>query len=742
MSQKHQLSINGLSCAGCVTAVEKALNAVVGVEKASVNFAEHTAMVEGNVLVERLLAAVKKAGYEAAELKDETDSEEKQAAEFAHYRQLLKQATVAGIVGIPLFVFGMTGSIPALDSTNGQMIWSAIAILSLCVMLYSGRQFYTGAWHAFRVHNANMDTLIALGTGTAWIYSLFITLVPETVPRLAQHAYFEAAVIIIGLINFGAALEMRARGKTSEAIQRLIQLQPKTARVIREGQERDVPISQVGLGETLRARPGERIAVDGEVIDGHSSVDESMLTGEPMHVEKQQGDEVRAGTINISGTFLYQSKRIGADTMLARIIQLVRQAQSSKPAIGRLVDKVAAVFVPTVLLIAIATFVMWFNFAAQDNVSLAIVTTMTVLIIACPCALGLATPISIMVGVGKAAELGVLIRNGEALQGAAKLTTVVLDKTGTITKGQPTVTSLNPVADNRETDLLQLAASLEQASEHPLAFSIVNAARDKQLALLDVENFKAESGKGVVGIINGEQVLFGNPKLMAEYKIDTTILSDQADQLLQQAQTVIYLANAGHLTGIVSVSDPVKEDSQKAIKLLHELGLKVVMLTGDNDRTAQAVAASVGIQHVISEVLPQDKEGHVRRLQDNQEIVAMVGDGINDAPALARANVGFAIGSGTDVAIESADITLMSGSLYGVIDAIAVSKATLRNIKQNLFGAFIYNSLGIPVAAGALYPLLGILLNPMIAGAAMAMSSLTVVLNANRLRYMKSGREQ
>ena len=746
MPNTIQLSISGLSCAGCVNAVETALRGVVGVDQASVNFAEHTALVEGDVAVEQLLAAVKQAGYAAAQLKDESDTEQKQAAEFAHYKQLLKQAIVAGVVGAPLFIFGMGGFLPELSAPSGQLVWFGIGLATLFVMVYSGRHFFKGAWHSFLAHNANMDTLIALGTGTAWLYSLIITVAPDTVPKLAQHAYFEAAVIIIALINFGSALEMRARGKTSEAIQRLIQLQPKTARVIRDGKELDVPIGQVGLGETLRVRPGERIAVDGEVIDGHSNVDESMLTGEPMHVEKQQGDEVAAGTINVSGTFLYTSKRIGAETMLAQIIQLVRQAQSSKPEIGRIVDKVAAVFVPTVLLVAIFTFLIWFNFAEQDSVSLAIVTTMTVLIIACPCALGLATPISIMVGVGKAAELGVLIRNGEALQGAAKLTTIVLDKTGTITKGQPTVTSLD-VADDAiqgsgEEKLLQLAASLEQGSEHPLASSIIKAAQERKLSLLEVESFHAVSGKGVVGTINGKQTLLGNTKLMSEYSIDVSSLLTKTEQLLQQAQTVVHLAQAGELIGIIAVSDPVKEDSRNAINLLNKLGLKVVMLTGDNSKTAQAVADSVGIKHVISEVLPEDKESQVRKLQENNEVVAMVGDGINDAPALARANIGFAIGTGTDVAIESADITLMGGSLYGVIDAINVSKATIRNIKQNLFGAFIYNSLGIPIAAGLLYPVFSILLNPMIAGAAMAMSSVTVVLNANRLRMMKSGREQ
>lgn len=734
-----QISISGMSCAGCVNTVETALRQVAGVDRAEVNFAEHTAMIYGSVNVQQLISAVKAAGYDAAELRDEQDQEAKQAIEFQHYRKLIRKFIVAAVVGVPLFTLGMSGILPGLTAHNGQIIWLLIGLITFGVMMYSGNQFYRGAWKSLLVHNANMDTLIALGTGTAWLYSMIITLAPNSVPSMAQHPYFEAAVIIIGLINLGSALEMRARGKTSEAIKRLIGLQPKTARVVRDGKELDIPINKVGLDETLRVRPGERIAVDGVLIDGNSSVDESMISGEPMPVHKQVGDEVVAGTINVAGTFLYQSKRIGADTVLAQIINMVRQAQSSKPAIGRLVDKVAAVFVPSVLIIAVLTFMVWFNFATESRLSYAVVATMTVLIIACPCALGLATPISIMVGVGKAAEFGVLIRNGEALQQAGRLTTIVLDKTGTITQGKPAVTSLVPVQGVSEQELLLLAASIEAGSEHPLAAAIVNAAQQQQLALKPVQAFVAHSGQGVSGTIDGQTIYLGNQHFMQAQAIAVTALFDQAAALAGQGQTPMYVARNDHALGIIAVSDPIKADSLAAIARLHQLGLKVVMLTGDNLATANAVAKQVGIDEVLAEVLPQDKDKKIAELQARHQIVAMVGDGINDAPALARADVGFAIGTGTDVAIESADVTLMRGSLHGVADAIAISKATLRNIKQNLFGAFVYNSLGIPVAAGVLFPFFGLLLNPMIAGAAMAMSSVTVVSNANRLRFFKAG---
>ncbi|MFP3874695.1 MAG: heavy metal translocating P-type ATPase [Thiohalophilus sp.] len=739
MAAATRLSISGMSCAGCVASVEQALQAVPGVEQAEVNFAEHTATVEGEVSADKLVEAVKQAGYDAAEMKGETAEADREAAEMAHYRRLLRKTAVAAVLGVPLVICDMGGLLPALNTDPGQPIWLLLGLLTLGVMIYAGGHFFTGAWKAFRVHNANMDTLIALGTGSAWVYSMVVVLFPDTVPTLAQHAYFEAAVVIIALVNLGGALEMRARGKTSEAIRRLIGLQPKTARVVREGKEQDVPIGEVGLGETLRIRPGERIPVDGEIIDGHSSVDESMLTGEPLPISKQVGDEVVAGTINVSGTFLFQSKRIGADTVLAQIIEMVRRAQGSKPAIGRLVDRVAGVFVPAVLLVAVATFLIWFNLGGEALLSHAIVATVTVLIIACPCALGLATPISIMVGVGKAAEYGILIRNGEALQQAGRLEAIVLDKTGTVTVGRPTVTHLVPAADSSEAQLLQLAASLEQGSEHPLAHAIVEAAKEREVTLSDVRQFEAITGQGVRGELDGEVSYLGNARLMQHQGIDISELQERVQQLAGQAQTPIYLARGQRLVGIVAVADPIKADSAAAVQRLQQLGLKVIMLTGDSEATAQAVARQVGIDEVIAEVQPQDKNRHIEQLQQQGKVVAMVGDGINDAPALAQANVGFAIGSGTDVAIESADVTLMRGSLHGVADAIAISHATLRNIKQNLFGAFVYNSLGIPIAAGILYPLMGLMLNPMIAGAAMAMSSVTVVSNANRLRWFKSG---
>jgi len=733
-----RLSISGMSCAGCVSSVEGALKGVAGVSAASVNFAEYTAIAEGDVPAQALIDAVRAAGYDAAELINAADESEKEAAELAHYRSLLKKAAFAGVVGFPQFVFGMAGFLPTFETSSGRLFWLAIGLLTFVVLAYSGGHFFSGAWKSARKRNTNMDTLIALGTGTAWVYSMVIVANPSLVPLMAQHAYFEAAAIIIALINFGSALELRARSKTSEAIKRLIGLQPKTARVVRNGVEQDIAIEDVGLDETLRVRPGERLAVDGIIIEGSSSINESMLTGEPTPVHKQVGDEVVAGTINKTGSFLFQAKRIGKDTALAQIIEMVRSAQASKPAIGRLVDKVAAVFVPGVLVITVITFLAWLNFGSGDQVtSFAIVTAMTVLIIACPCALGLATPISIMVGVGKAAEFGTLIRNGDALQQAGKLDTIILDKTGTVTEGRPSVTSVLALDAWTDEQLLQWGASVEKGSEHPLAEAIVTAADERQLSLLQVTQFSAIAGHGVEAVIEGKSVFLGNRKLMSDRDIDISVLEATVQELTSQAQTPMFIAVDKKVAGLISVSDAIKKDSVEAIRRMHDIGLKVVLLTGDNHVTAEAVAKQVGIDEVLAEVLPQEKAEKVAALQARGEIVGMVGDGINDAPALARADVGFAIGTGTDVAIESADITLMRGSLLGVVDAIAISKATVRNIKQNLFGAFIYNSLGIPIAAGVLYPFIGLLLNPMIAGAAMAMSSVTVVTNANRLRFFK-----
>ncbi len=731
-----RLSISGMSCAGCVARVEKGLQGVPGVSSATVNFAEHTATIEGDADVRALIQQVADTGYEAAELASIDDLEEKETAEHEHYRGLLKKAAVAAALGVPQFVFGMAGMLPEIAS--GRAFWLVVGVLTLAMLAYSGGHFFTGALKLARQRDANMDTLIALGTGTAWVYSMIILAVPELVPAMARHAYFEAAAIIIAFINLGSALEMRARGKTSEAIKRLIGLQPKTARVVRAGVDRDIPIEDVGLGETLRVRPGERIAVDGEIIEGHSSIDESMLTGEPIPVEKHTGDSVAAGTINRTGSFLFVATRIGRDTALARIIDMVRKAQASKPAIGRLVDRIAGVFVPAVIVVAILTFIAWLLAGpAGEELSYAIVTAMTVLIIACPCALGLATPISIMIGVGKAAEFGALIRNGDALQLAGKLDTIVLDKTGTVTEGKPSVTALHAVADWNEDELLRIAASLEQSSEHPLAEAVVAAARERNLALDAAEGFAAIAGHGAEAQVGNHHVLVGNHKLMADRDVDVAALEGAAADLAGMAATTVYVAVDNAAAGVIGIADAIKTDSKDAVAALRQSGLRVVLLTGDNHATAEAVAREVGIDEVIAEVLPEDKADKVAELQLGGARVGMVGDGINDAPALARADVGFAIGTGTDVAIESADITLMRGSLQGVVDAITVSQATVRNIKQNLFGAFVYNTLSIPIAAGVLYGVSGVLLNPMIAGAAMAMSSVTVVSNANRLRFIQ-----
>jgi Cu+-exporting ATPase len=544
--------------------------------------------------------------------------------------------------------------------------------------------------------------------------------------------------MIIGLINLGLALELKARGRTSEAIKRLIGLQAKTARVIRDDKELDVAIEQVLMNDIVRVRPGEKVPVDGEVVEGRTAIDESMLTGEPMPVEKAAGDEVVAGTINKTGSILFKATRVGKDTALAQIINMVKRAQNSKPPIGRMADIISAYFVPTIMIIAVVSAIAWLNFGPDPAIAFAMVSATTVLIIACPCALGLATPMSVMVGVGKAAEAGVLIRNGEALQTASKITAMVLDKTGTITLGAPKVTDVLVSDGFDERTVLQLAATLESGSEHPLAMAIVESAQEQGIQIGKLENFNAISGHGVEADVDGKGLLFGNEKLMRERGIELGDFVAKAQALAADAKTPMYFAVDNTFAGIIAVADPIKEDSIAAIKRLQNNGIKVIMLTGDNRDTAKAVANKVGITEFFAEVLPEEKSSKVQALQMQGEIVGMTGDGINDAPALAIAHVGFAIGTGTDVAIESADITLMRGSLHGLADAIAVSRATLTNIKQNLFGAFIYNVAGVPFAAGVLYPFFGLLLSPVIAGAAMAFSSLTVVTNANRLRFFKA----
>ena len=738
-SDEIRLSILGMRCAGCVSSVEGALAAVDGVTSVSVNFADHSAMVRGHVDPDLLKKAANDAGYDAAVMEGLEDPAEQEEQELQRYRKLMKKASVAGIFGAMLMLAEHFSWLPEIGSAAGQWLWPEIALITLGIMVYSGWHFYSGAIKSLSLGQANMDTLIALGTGSAWLYSCIVIDYSDTLPTLAKHAYFEAAVVILAFINLGTALETMARGKTSSAIRQLIGLQPRTARVVRNGEEMDIPIEQVGLGETLRVRPGEKIAVDGVLLEGHSTLDESMLTGEPIPVEKSVGSEVVAGTMNQTGSFLFRATRIGRDTALAQIIKSVRQAQSSKPEIARLADKISGVFVPAVVVLSVLTFFMWYAFGPDPSLGYAFVTSMTVLVIACPCALGLATPISVMVAVGRAAQSGILIRKGDALQTAGKLTCLILDKTGTVTEGKPTVSTVEAIDDYTEEQVLQLAASIESGSEHPLAASILSAAENKHIKLEKVNNFEAIAGFGVTAFINEQRVFFGNKALMDTKGIKFTRYNNRLEKLSALGQTPMLLAVDDKIVGIIAVSDPIKKDSAQAVQRLKNQGLRIIMVTGDNQITAHAIAKQAGISEVRAQVLPQDKAAVVKELQQQGEIVGMVGDGINDAPALAQADVGLAIGTGTDVAIESADVVILQGSLLKVPEVIELSKATVINIKQNLIGAFFYNTISIPVAAGLLYPLFGVLLNPMIAGAAMAMSSLTVVTNANRLRWMKFG---
>ncbi|MBT8071643.1 MAG: copper-translocating P-type ATPase [Xanthomonadales bacterium] len=731
------LKIDGMHCASCQRPIEKALRETAGVKEVIVNLANREVSIESSVGSDVLVAAVAGAGFEA--VVDTIQSlEESDRVSQQKFNGLIRKTILALGFGALLMAYGMYAPVTGSDWNPAHFAWLLIALITAAIMYYTGRHYFSGAFQSLKTRTATMDTLIALGTGMAWLYSTIIVLFPALVPEVARHVYFEAAVIIIGMVNLGQALEQRARGRTSQAIRRLLDLQQKTACVVRDGEELDIPIGAVVKGDMVRVKPGEQIAVDGIVMQGQTNIDESMLTGEPLPVTKGPGDEVSAGTLNKAGSVVFRATRVGADTALARIIKLVRQAQNSKPPIGRLADNIAAVFVPVVMLIALFAGLVWFNVGPEPSAVYAVVTAVTVLIIACPCALGLATPMSVMVGIGKAAEAGVLIRNGEALQTASQLSTMVLDKTGTITSGRPEVVEIDALGDQTLNSLLQLAASLEAVSEHPLAQAFMDAAALKELELSAVDSFEAIAGRGISGRIGNAQLLLGNKKLMQENDIPLESGPLQAsDRMAGKARTPVFLASDGQLLAVFAIADPIKPESAAAIRRLHADGLKVVMLTGDNRHTAEAVARQVGIDEVRAEVLPEDKKNQVAELQHKGERVGMVGDGINDAPALAMANVGFAIGTGTDVAIESADITLMRGSLHGVADAIDISRATMRNIRQNLLGAFIYNSAGIPIAAGALYPLTGMLLNPIIAGTAMAFSSVTVVSNANRLRFFR-----
>ncbi|MCH1928918.1 heavy metal translocating P-type ATPase [Shewanella sp. A25] len=748
-----KLYVATMNCAGCVAKIEKAFAAETNVS-ARINLADKQVTVDGKMSSEAALSVMEKAGYPAQLIVDaKAAAEEKRIEDAAEYRLRMRQAIVALAVGIPMMLWGLLGGEMMINSPSMQLGWGIMGLVTLALLVGTGRHFYQGMWRALKAKTTNMDTLIVLGTSTAWLYSMLVVLIPSAFPADTRHVYFEASVMILGLINLGHALELKARGKTSEAVQRLLGLQSSTAIRIGEKGDEEVDIAQLKLGDKLRLRPGDRVALDGVVESGQSLLDEAMLTGEPIPVPKLQGDTLSAGTVNGNGSLVYRVTAGQQDTRLAKIIALVQEAQTSKMPIGRLADNISAVFVPTVVVIALLAAAIWYFVGPEPALSHALVVLTSVLIIACPCALGLATPMSIMVSVGRAAQMGVLVKNGEALQTASKVDCVVLDKTGTVTQGKPEVTDIHWVGDNEQTltdedkrALLGAIASLEQHSEHPLASAIVSYVKQASIPLPATDIFTNHQGKGIEGRVDGADFLVGNQALMAAFNVqsgdcmtdsDSAFAVEAAAQFANQGKTAIYVAKAGKLVATIAIADPIKTDAKAAISAIRLQGIRVVLLTGDNPQTAQAVAAQVGIEEVIAGVLPEQKQQHIKALQQQGHVVAMVGDGINDAPALMSADVGIAMGSGTEVAIESADMTLLSHQLIVIANLLALSRATITNIKQNLFGAFVYNSLGIPVAAGVLYPLTGMLLSPVIAGAAMALSSLTVVTNANRLRKQK-----
>lgn len=738
---QQRLLISGMTCAGCVNSVEKALANTPGVTNASVNFGTHTAQVTGNVEREALINAVAAAGYHAEPIVDMREAERiRESQEAATYRQRLRGSMLSLALAIPLMLSMFVYHPHPMGM--GRLYWLVIGLLTLAILAFPGRHFFTNAWKQFKLHQANMDTLVAMGTGTAWLYSMMVVAFAPWLPEVTQGIYFEASAMVVGLILLGNAMELRARGRTSSALKRLLDLQEKTARVIRNGQEQELPVDDVVIGDHIRVRPGERLPVDGSVLDGQSYIDESMLTGEPLPVHKNADDDVSAGTVNGNGSLVYRATRVGSDTRLGRITEQVASAQNSRPPIGELADKVSGIFVPSVMIIAILTALIWFNIGPAPVMIHMLVAATTVLIIACPCALGLATPISTMIGVGKAAEHGVLVRSGEALQTASQITTLVVDKTGTLTEGKPQVTDAT-VLHNDSSQVLAWVAALESRSEHPLANALTAYAQAHNAPAETLDTFDSVTGGGVKGSTQaGDSLLLGNARLLEEAGVDLTPAEESVRQLEAKARSLVYLAANGKLAALFGISDPLRADAAAAVKRLQEDGLTVVMLTGDNRHTAAAVAREVGISEFKAGMTPDDKHTEIERRQQAGEVVGMVGDGINDAPALARANVGFAIGQGTDIAMESAGITLMRGSLHGVATAIELSRATLTNIKQNLVGAFGYNVLCIPIAAGVLYPFTGMLLSPIIAGAAMSLSSITVVSNANRLRLWKPAQQE
>jgi Cu+-exporting ATPase len=740
-TEHAEFRVTGMSCASCVVNIESVLADLPGVDRVDVGFGTERATVDYNPTVigaAELQAAVADAGYRLvprqAPGSPDTEDQETEARK-AEIADLTRRVIIGAVLSAPV-VF----TVMAVDLFSATWLpefmmnrWLQLALITP-VMFYSGWPIHRTGWLTLRHRNADMNSLITIGTIAAYGYSLLVTIAPSLVPEDVREVYYEAVGVIITLILLGRLFEVRAKAGTGEAIRKLIGLQARTATLIRDGQEVEVPVEDVMPGDVVLVRPGEKVPVDGVIVDGRSTLDESMVTGESIPVTKEVGDTVIGATLNQTGAFRFEATKVGADTMLAQIIKLVEQAQGSKAPIQRLADLVSSYFVPAVMFIAIATFAVWFVFGPDPAVTLALVAAVSVLIIACPCALGLATPLSIMVSTGRGAENGILIRSAEALETAHKLTTIVLDKTGTITRGEPALTDVVTSPGIDENELLRLVASAEQSSEHPLAEAIVAGARERGLTLVDPAEFDSITGKGIRAIVDGHEVLIGNRRLLDDADIDTGALTTQMDQLAEAGRTPMLVALDGRPGGVVAVADTVKDDSAAAIASLRALGITVAMITGDNARTAAAIARQVGVERVLAEVLPEHKALEVRRLQDEGAIVAMVGDGINDAPALAQADVGFAIGTGTDVAIESSDITLISGALNGVVTAITLSRSTMRNIRQNLVLAFIYNGIGIPIAAGVLYPFIGVQLSPMIAAAAMAASSLSVVTNANRLR--------
>jgi P-type Cu+ transporter len=745
------LPVTGMTCAGCVGSIERALEKVPGVLGASANLASERVTVSyltGEVGTGELARAVEAAGYGVVQ--EEARAEEAHEREYRRLRRDFFVATVlAGLIligSLPMMI-GFMPPVPV------ALLNLGLLALATPVQFWAGRRFYLGAWGALRHGQANMDTLVALGTSAAYLYSAVVALAPGLFAGAAGGAdvYFDTSALIVALILLGRLLEARARGRTSEAVKKLAGLRAKTARVVRGGKEQDLPVEDVCVGDVVVVRPGEKVPVDGVVVSGASAVDEAMITGESLPVVKREGDEVIGATVNGSGSFCFRATRVGKDTALAQISRMVEEAQGSKAPIQRLADRISGVFVPVVVAIAAATFLVWLLFGPEPAFTLALLNFVAVLIIACPCAMGLATPTSIMVGTGRGAEMGVLIKGGEALEAARKLDTVVLDKTGTLTKGEPELTDVVSTNGIPENELLRLVASAERGSEHPLGEAVVRDARERGLMLADAEHFEATSGGGVRATVEGREILVGNPRFLGESNVAGDGLLLRGEELASAGRTPMFVAVDGGPAGLVAVADVVRDGAAETVERLHSMGLEVAMLTGDNGRTAEAIAGELGIDRVLAEVRPGDKVEEVARLQAGGKKVAMVGDGINDAPALARADVGISIGTGTDVAMEASDLTLIGDDVRGVARAIALSKATVRNIRQNLFWAFAYNVLLIPVAAGALYPVFagGVpealrpvlgeygFLNPVLAAAAMALSSVTVLTNALRLRRIR-----